>query len=204
MERICFLLFISRWQEKKKDRVRDIVAQVVMTQTPRRTPVKGKVGHQDVKTPLRKDVTLRADALTKGGRLSKAAFAQLRSDFPGQNLKSNFIRNRVKWYREELSEGQPAETLSWGQKRRESGRGAQKSTIEVAQKLIDINNQTWGMQAVLQAICQQIRRGRNASVTCDCACLVQGVENAAQEKIHQAEANSGSQDQTAFFCPVSS
>ena len=28
---------------------------------------------------------------------------------------------------------------------------------------------------------------------------MQGVENAAQEKIHQAEANSGSQEQVAFF-----
>ena len=146
---------------RKKDRVRDIAAQFVKTQTPRTTPLKVKVGHQDVKTPLRIDITLRADALTKIGRLFKAAFAQLRSDSPGQNQKANFIRKQVKWYREQPSEGQPAETLSWGQKRRESGQRAQKFTVELAQRT-DRHQQSNLGQAVLQAISQQTRRGRNA------------------------------------------
>ena len=66
--------------------------------------MKVMAGHQDVKTPQRNDVMLRASNIAKGGHLSKVAFAQLCSDFVGQNQKANFIHKQLKLYREQLSE----------------------------------------------------------------------------------------------------
>ena len=125
--------------------------------------MKVRAGHQDVKTPLHNDVMLRASTIAKGGRLFKVAFAQLCSDFVGQNLKANFIHKQLKWYREQLSEGQPAETLSLGRMRRECGRGVQKFTIEVARKLIDIYNQNRAKLSYMRLTSKVGEEGTNMS-----------------------------------------
>ena len=108
------------------------------------TPAKKRVGRQYVKTPVRKDVTLRAEELTHGGRLTKATFAQLKKDFPTQDLKKKFITKQLKMYRKQKAEGRPASMIDWSHTRKHCGRGAIKFTPAVAKKLIDINNRNWG------------------------------------------------------------
>ena len=108
------------------------------------TPAKTQVGRQDVKTPVRKDVTLRAEELTHVERLTKAAFAQLKKDFTTQDLKKNFITKQLKMYREQKAEGRPVSMINWSLKRKHCGRGAIKFTPAVAKKVIDINNRNWG------------------------------------------------------------
>ena len=61
---------------KKQDSLKAIATQVVKPKETQATPAKKRVGRQDVKTPVRSDVTLRAEELNHGGRLTKAAFAQ--------------------------------------------------------------------------------------------------------------------------------
>lgn len=67
------------------------------------TPIRVRTGRQDVRTPARKDVTLRAEALSAGGRLTKVAFELLRQEFPEQDLKKNFVLRQLKSYREQIS-----------------------------------------------------------------------------------------------------
>ena len=129
---------------KKQDSLKAIATQVVKPKESQATPAKKRVGRQDVKTPVRKDVTLRAEELTHGGRLTKAAFAQLKKDFPTQDLKKNFITKQLKMYREQKAEGRPVSMIDWSRKRKHCGRGAIKFTPAVAKKLIDINNRNWG------------------------------------------------------------
>ena len=96
------------------------------------------------KTPVRKDVTLRAEELIHGGRLTKAAFAQLKKDFPTQDLKKNFITTQLKMYRKQKAEGRPVSMIDWSRKRKHCGCGAIKFTPAVAKKLIEITNRNWG------------------------------------------------------------
>ena len=60
------------------------------------------------------------------------------------NLKINFVRKQLKCYREQVSGGAPVLGINWSRKRKECGRGVQKFTAEIAQKLIDNNNRNWG------------------------------------------------------------
>ena len=69
---------------KKQDSLKAIATQVVKPKESQATPAKKRVGRQYVNTPVGKDVILRAEELTHGGRLTKAAFAQLKKDFPTQ------------------------------------------------------------------------------------------------------------------------
>ena len=128
---------------KKQDSLKAIATQVMKPKEPQATPTKKRVGRQDVKTPVRKDVTLRAEELTHGGRLTKTAFAQLKKDFPTQDLKKNFITKQLKMYREQKAEGRPVSMIDWSRKRKHCGRGATKFTPAVAKKLIDINTRNW-------------------------------------------------------------
>ena len=48
------------------------------------------------KTPARKDVTLCAETLSGGGRLTKVAFEKLRLEFPELDLKKNFVLRQLK------------------------------------------------------------------------------------------------------------
>eukprot|EP00117_Sycon_ciliatum_P044677 scpid99779/ scgid32195/ len=129
--------------ERKSLRI--IAAKVVKAKTaPTMTKAK-RTGRKDIKTPARNDVTLRAAAITRGGRLTKAAFSQLQEDFPDQNLKPNFVRKQLKWYKEQEYGGVPTSAMEWGRKRKHCGREAIKFTESIAQKdLIDINNRHWG------------------------------------------------------------
>lgn len=124
--------------------MRDIAAEVVPPKPVAATSLKVRTGRQDVKTPKRKDVTLRAEALTHGGRLTSAAFKQLQVDFPDQNLKRNFVGKQLKWYRTQLEQGQTMASLDWSRKRNECGRGCYKFTAEVAKTLIETSNRYWG------------------------------------------------------------
>ena len=129
---------------KKQDTLKAIATQAVKPKESQATPAKKRFGRQDVKTPVRKDVTLRAEELAHGGRLTKAAFAQLKKDFPTQDLKKNFITKQLKMYREQKAEGRPVSMIDWSRKRKHCGRGAIKFTPAVAKKLIDVNNRNWG------------------------------------------------------------
>ena len=129
---------------KKQGSLKAIATQVVKPKESQASPAKKRVGRQDVKTPVRKDVTLRAEELTHGGRLTKAAFAQLKKAFPTQDLKKNSITKQLKIYREQKAEGRPILMIDWSRKRKHCGRGAIKFTPAVAKKLIDINNRNWG------------------------------------------------------------
>ena len=60
-----------------------------------------------MKYRMRKDVTLRAEELTREGHLTRLSFAQQNTDFPEQNLKRSFVGKELKWYREQKSEGIP-------------------------------------------------------------------------------------------------
>ena len=71
---------------KKQDSLKAIATQVAKLKESQATSAKKRVGRQYVKMPVRKDVTLRAEELTHGGRLTKAVFAQLKKDFPTQDL----------------------------------------------------------------------------------------------------------------------
>lgn len=44
----------------------------------------------------------------------------------------------------QLKEGQTVPTMEWGRKRKECGWGVQKFSVEIAEKLININNRHWG------------------------------------------------------------
>ena len=48
-----------------------------------------------MKHRMRKDVTLRAEELTREGHLTRCSFAQPNTDFPEQNLKRNFVVSRT-------------------------------------------------------------------------------------------------------------
>ena len=130
---------------KKQDSLKAIATQLVKPKESQATPAKKRVGQQDVKTPVRKDVTLRAEELTHGGRLTKAAFAQLKKDFPTQDLKKNVITKQLKMYREQKAEGRPVSMIDWSHKRKHCGRGAIEFTPAVEKKLIVINNRNWGV-----------------------------------------------------------
>ena len=80
-------------------RVKDIAARVVKLKKKDKPVEKPRTGRKDVKTSMRKDVTLRAEELTQGGRLTRASFTKLAADFPGQNLKRNFVGKQLKWCR---------------------------------------------------------------------------------------------------------
>ena len=129
---------------KKQDSLKAIATQVVKPKETQATPAKKRVGRQDVKTPVRSDVPLRAEEFNHGGRLTKAAFAQLKKDFPTQDLKKNFITKQLKMCRGQKAKGRPVTTIDWSLKRKHCGRGAIKFTPAVAKKLIDINNRNWG------------------------------------------------------------
>lgn len=151
---------------KKRERVRDIAAKVVTTNTKRvATPKKVRTGRQDVKTPVRRDVTLRAEALTRGGRLTKAVFKELCEEFPEQNLKKNFVLRQLKWYREERSTGSTMSDLRWSRKRKECGRNVYKFTAEIAQMLININNRHWGALSYKRIAGKLADEGVNVSHT---------------------------------------
>lgn len=76
--------------------------------------------------------------------MTKAAFKQLQTEFPTQNLKKNFVVKQLKWFREEREKGVPTASLKWSRKRSECGRGVIKFSTAVAKKLIEINNRHWG------------------------------------------------------------
>ena len=97
-----------------------------------------------MKTPARKDLNLRAAELTAGGPLARGKFNQLCEECPAQNLKINFVREQLKWYREQKSAGRSLPSVNFSRKRKECGRGAQKFTTEIAAKLIEINNANCG------------------------------------------------------------
>jgi len=131
---------------RTKDRVQDVASAVLQAPAPT-TPnpsSKERRGRQDVRTPMRKSITLRAEALTNGRRLSKAAFAKLQSEFPEQNLNKRFVVRQLKWFRDQLKAKVPVSQLNWSRNRKECGRGCQKFTAATAQLLIDINNASWG------------------------------------------------------------
>ena len=124
--------------------VKDIAARVVKLKKKDKPVEKPRTGQKDVKTPMRKDVTLRAEELTPGGRLTLASFTKLAADFPGQNLKRNFVGKQLKWYREQKERGIPLAHMPWSRKRKNCGRGCYKFTPATARKLIEINNKHWG------------------------------------------------------------
>ena len=72
-----------------------------------------RVGKQDVKTPMRKNVALRVQELTRGKQMSNSVFEQICDDFPSQNLKKNFVRKQLKDYRQQLAHGIPSEAMEW-------------------------------------------------------------------------------------------
>ena len=125
-------------------RVKDIAARVVKLKKKDKPVEKPRTGRKDVKTPMRKDVTLRAEELTQGGRLTQASFTKLAADFPGENLKRNFVGKQLKWYREQKERGIPLAHMPWSRKRKNCGRGCYKFTPATARKLIEINNKHWG------------------------------------------------------------
>lgn len=148
---------------RQKARVKDIASQVVKRKTPKRHAAEARTGRKDVKTPMRKDVILRAAEITHGGRLTRAKFQQLSEEFPMLNLKENFVRKQLKWYRDETSQGRTVTTMEWGRKRKECGRGVQKFTVAIAQKLIEINNKHWGRLSFKRLASKLIEEGINVS-----------------------------------------
>ena len=76
--------------------------------------------------------------------MTKSAFALLKQDFPDENLKWNFVRKQLNFYRQQLEQSVPTAAVEWGRKRKHCGRQAIKFTPEVAQLLIDVNNKHWG------------------------------------------------------------
>ena len=130
---------------RKVLRVKEIASIVVGGElsTPVRT--KKRVGKQDIKTPMRKNVALRAQELTRGKRMSNSVFEQLCDDFPSQNRKKNFVRKQLKDYRQQLAQGIPSEAMEWSRKRKKCGRGCEKCDVEVAEKLIRVNDKYWGI-----------------------------------------------------------
>ena len=81
-----------------------------------------------------------------GGPLTKSAFALLKQDFPDENLKWNFVRKQLNFYRQQIEQSVPTAAVEWGRKRKHCGRQAIKFTPrpEVAQLLIDVNNKHRG------------------------------------------------------------
>ena len=132
-----------RTMARSKKSIKSIAAQVVTRAPIRTTPKKQRTGRKDIKTP-RKDITLRAEAITRGGPLTKSAFALLKQDFPDENLKWNFVRKQLNFYRQQIEQSVPTAAVEWGRKRKHCGRQAIKFTPEVAQLLIDVNNRHWG------------------------------------------------------------
>ena len=130
--------------ERRPIRVKDIATRVVKAKERAKPVDKPRSGRKDVKKPMCKDVTLRAEELTRGGRLTISSLAQLNEDFPDQNLKRNFVGKQLKWYRTQKSEGIPLARMDWSRKRKHCGRGCYKFTAAIAQKLININNKYWG------------------------------------------------------------
>ena len=129
---------------KKQDSPKAMAAQAMKPKESQATPAKKRVGRQYVKTPVQKDVTLRAEELTHGGRLTKAAFAQFKKGFSIQDVKKNFITKQLKMYRKQKAEGRPVLMINRSHKRKHCGLGAIKFTPAAAKKLIDINNRNWG------------------------------------------------------------
>lgn len=129
---------------RSKKSIKSIASKVVKRVPPPSTPKSKRTGRQDIKTPKRKDVTLRAEEITRGGALTKAAFAQLKLDFPDQNLKWNFVRKQLLFYREQKAQHVPTAAIEWGRKRKHCGREAIKFSPDVARALISINNKHWG------------------------------------------------------------
>ena len=120
-------------------RVKEIASSVVGGElsTPVRT--KKRVGKQDIKTPMRKNVALRAQQLTRGKRMSNSVFERLCDDFPSQNPKKNLVRKQLKDYQQQLTQGILSEAMEWARKRKKCGHGCEKIDVEVAEKLIRIN-----------------------------------------------------------------
>ena len=107
---------------RSKKSIRSIAAQVVR-RAPIRTTTKS-TGRKDIKTPQRKDITLRAEAITRGGPLTKHAFALLKQDFPDENLKWNFVRKQLNFYGQQIEQSVPTAAVEWGRKRKPCGRQA--------------------------------------------------------------------------------
>ena len=63
---------------RSKKGIKSIAAQVVTRAPIRTTPKKHRTGRKYIKTPQKKDITLRAEAITRGGPLTKSAFALLK------------------------------------------------------------------------------------------------------------------------------
>ena len=68
--------------------------------------------------PARKDVILGTEALSAGRRLTKAAFEQLRVEFPEQNLKKIFVLHQLELFREQKAEGKTMTEIQWSRQRK--------------------------------------------------------------------------------------
>ena len=124
--------------------MKDIAARVVKVKQKAKPVDKPRSERKDVKNPMRKDVTLRAEELKRGGRLTRSSFAQLNEDFPDQILKCNFVGKQLKWYHKQKSEGIPPARMDLSRKRKYCGRGCYKFTAAIAQRIINNNNKYWG------------------------------------------------------------
>ena len=82
------------------------------------TPTFVRTGRRAVRMPARKDVILRAEALSAGRRLTKAAFEQLRVEFPEQNLKKFLVLHQLKLFREQKGEGKTMTEIQWSRQRK--------------------------------------------------------------------------------------
>ena len=129
---------------KKVLRVKEIASSVVGGELSTTVRTKKRVGKQDVKTLMRKNVALRAQELTRGKRTSNSIFEQLCDDFPSQNLKKNFVCKQLKDYRQQLAKGILSEAMEWSRNRKNCRRGCEKFDVEVAEKLIRVNDKYWG------------------------------------------------------------
>ena len=197
----CFLALLAQvtMARKKQDSLKAIATQVVKPKESQATPAKKRVGRQDVKTPVRKDVTLRAEELTHGGRLTEAAFAQLKKDFPTQDLKKNFITKQLKMYREEKAEGRP---VSWNDRLVTQEKTLRTWSYQVYAcccEEVDRHQQSKLGSIVVQALGWKASWWRNKRVACDRQNMVQGARNASQKTIHQTEAYPTPQNKSAVL-----
>ena len=82
------------------------------------TPTFVRTGRQAVRMPARKDVILRAEALSAGRQLTKAGFEQLHVEFPEQNLKKMFVLHQLRLFREQKAEGKTMTEMQWSRQRK--------------------------------------------------------------------------------------
>ena len=132
---------------KKPPRLRRVAASVAGLQTPSKPAANPRVRKSgaDLPTPSRWRVVTAYFQVSKGKyRLPRGGMQELRRRFPSYTLTPRLVQRIVKNYRNQEEETS-AEEVDLSRKRREKCGGAKlKLSVEISQKLIELNDKSWG------------------------------------------------------------